>query len=204
MKAKTVPTVGNHEYGTANAAGYFNYFGAAAGDPTKGYFSYDLGSSWHVVNLNTNCGPVSCAATGAQVQWLRADLAANTKPCVLATGHHPRFSSSNGVGNDPSQGPFWDALQQYGTDVYLVGHAHGYERFAPQLANATASAGGVRQIVVGTGGRSLFGFVTPVANSSVRLSVFGILKMELGNGTYTWQFVDENGTVRDSGNGTCH
>jgi hypothetical protein len=108
------------------------------------------------------------------------------------------------VGNDPEQGPFWDALQQYGTDVYLVGHAHGYERFAPQLANASASAAGVRQIVVGTGGRSLFGFNPAVANSAVRISVFGILKMELGDGTYTWQFVDQSGTVRDSGNGTCH
>lgn len=204
VKDKTAPTVGNHEYGTASASGYFNYFGAAAGDPTKGYFSYDLGPSWHVVNLNTNCGPVSCSATGAQMQWLRADLAANTKACVLATGHHPRFSSSNGVGNDPEQAPFWDALAQYGTDVYLVGHAHGYERFAPQLANATADASGIRQIVVGTGGRSLFGFVTPVANSVVRISAFGILKMELGGGTYSWQFVDEAGTVRDSGNGTCH
>jgi hypothetical protein len=204
FKDKTVPTVGNHEYGTAGAAGYFGYFGAAAGDPTKGYFSYDIGPSWHVVNLNTNCGQVSCSASGAQIQWLNADLGANTKPCILATGHHPRFSSSNGVGSDPAQGPFWDTLQQYGADVYLVGHAHGYERFAPQLANATASAAGVRQIVVGTGGRSLFGFSSAVANSAVRISAFGILEMELGDGTYTWQFVDESGTVRDSGSGTCH
>ncbi len=204
FKSITVPTVGNHEYGTAGAAGYFNYFGAAAGDPTKGYFSYDIGDSWHVVNLNTNCGPVSCSASGAQMQWLRADLAENTKPCVLATGHHPRFSSASGVGNDSEMAPFWDALQQYGTDVLLVGHAHDYERFAPQLPNGTASASGIRQFVVGTGGRSLFSFTTPVANSVVRLSVFGIMKMGLGDGTYSWQFVDQNGTVRDSGSATCH
>jgi TM2 domain-containing membrane protein YozV len=204
FKAITRPTVGNHEYGTAGAAGYYSYFGAAAGDPTKGYFSYDIGDRWHVVNLNTNCGVVSCSATGAQVQWLRSDLAANTKPCILATGHHPRFSSASGVGNDSQMGPFWDALAQYGADVSLVGHAHDYERFAPQLPNAAASAAGIRQFVVGGGGRSLFTFATPVANSVVRLSVFGILKMGLGDGTYNWQFVDEGGTVRDSGSGTCH
>lgn len=204
FKAKTKPTVGNHEYGTSGASGYFNYFGSAAGNPAQGWYSYDIGSSWHVVTLNSNCGPVSCTANGAQVQWLRADLAANTKPCVLSTFHHPRFASGDGVGNDPEMGPFWDALQQYGADISLAGHVHNYERFAPQLPNATASANGIREFVVGTGGRSLFGFDPPVANSLVRLSVFGLLKLDLGPGTYSWQFVDESGTVRDSGTGTCH
>ena len=204
FKAKTKPTVGNHEYGTSGASGYFNYFGSVAGNPAQGWYSYDIGSAWHVVTLNSNCGPVSCTANGAQVQWLRADLAANTKPCVLTTFHHPRFASGDGVGNDPEMGPFWDALQQYGTDISLNGHVHNYERFAPQLPNATASANGIREFIVGTGGRSLFGFVPPVANSVVRLSVFGLLKLDLGAGTYSWQFVDESGAVRDSGTGTCH
>jgi acid phosphatase type 7 len=204
FKAKTKPTVGNHEYGTSGASGYFNYFGSVAGNPAQGWYSYDIGSAWHVVTLNSNCGPVSCTANGAQVQWLRADLAANTKPCVLTTFHHPRFASGDGVGNDPEMGPFWDALQQYGTDISLNGHVHNYERFAPQLPNATASASGIREFIVGTGGRSLFGFDPPVANSVVRLSVFGLLKLDLGAGTYSWQFVDESGAVRDSGTGTCH
>ena len=175
-----------------------------AGEPAQGWYSYDIGSAWHVVTLNSNCGPVSCTANGAQVQWLRADLAANTKPCVLATLHHPRFSSGDGVGNNPEMGPFWDALQQYGADISLAGHVHNYERFAPQLPDGTASANGIREFIVGTGGRSLFGFDTPVANSVVRLSVFGMLKLDLGAGTYSWQFVDENGAVRDSGTGMCH
>jgi Calcineurin-like phosphoesterase len=200
IKAKTRPTVGNHEYGTAGANGYFTYFGAAAGDPGKGYYSFDVGSTWHVVTLNSNCSIVSCAAGSAQEQWLRSDLASTTRPCVIATWHHPRFSSS--YSNTPVA-PFWNALEQYGVELNLVGHEHSYERFAPQLANGSASADGIQEIVVGTGGRSLDGFGSPLPNSLVRLSTFGVLKLALGHDTYSWQFVDQTGAVRDSGTRAC-
>ena len=45
--ARTMPAPGNHEYQTAGAAGYFGYFGSAAGDPTQGYYSYNL-CDWHI------------------------------------------------------------------------------------------------------------------------------------------------------------
>jgi hypothetical protein len=170
IKAKTMPTVGNHEYGTAGATGYFSYFGAAAGPPGKGYYSFDVGSSWHVV-------------------------------CVIATWHTPRFSSDYSVTDDA---PFWDDLQQYGVELNLVGHEHSYERFNPQLPNGTASANGVQEIVVGTGGRSLDGWGTPLPNSAVRLSTFGVLKLQLASSSYSWQFVDQTGAVRDSGSRPCH
>src|SRR6185436_17437968 len=54
-KSRTRPTAGNHEYNTPGAAPYYAYFGAAAGDPAKGYYSYDLGD-WHIVVLNSNVG----------------------------------------------------------------------------------------------------------------------------------------------------
>ena len=41
-KSRTRPAPGNHEYRTAGAAGYFRYFGSAAGDPHRGYYSYNL------------------------------------------------------------------------------------------------------------------------------------------------------------------
>jgi hypothetical protein len=201
IKAKTRPTIGNHEYGTAGANGYFTYWGATAGAMGKGYYSYDLGETWHVVTLNSNCDVVSCAAGSAQEQWLRADLASNTRPCVLATWHHPRFSSS--YSNTPVA-PFWNALQQYGADVVLAGHEHSYERFNPQLPSGVADANGIQEFVVGTGGRSLDGFGNALSTSAVRLSTFGVLKLGLADGAYTWQFVDQNGAVRDSGSRTCH
>lgn len=206
FKDRTKPSVGNHEYGTAGATGYYNYFGAAAGDPTKGYYSYDLGA-WHIVVLNSNCGAVPCAAGSVQEQWLRADLQANTKPCVLAYWHHPRFNSGATHGNNSNVAPFWNALYQYGAEVILNGHEHLYERFAPQTPGAVADAtNGIRQFTVGTGGRSFYSIGTIKANSEVRNNTtHGVLKLTLSDGGYAWQFVPVAGkTFTDSGTGTCH
>ena len=100
--------------------------------------------------------------------------------------------------------PALERLQQYGVELNLSGHEHSYERFDPQLPSGSGNANGVQEIVVGTGGRSLDGFKSPLPNSAVRLSTFGVLKLALGANSYTWQFVDQNGTVRDSGTRSCH
>src|SRR5512132_961192 len=69
-KARTHPSPGNHDYNTANAAGYFGYFGAAAGSPATGYYSFDWGS-WHIISLNSNCSEIGGCQTGsAQERWL--------------------------------------------------------------------------------------------------------------------------------------
>ena len=207
-KARTKPSPGNHEYGTAGAAGYFGYFGAAAGDPSKGYYSYNLGD-WHVVVLNSNlsCAVVSCAPNSPQEQWLRGDLAANTKLCTLAYWHHPRFNSGAEHGNDLDVSPLWDALYQYNADVILNGHEHIYERFAPQNPSGVAdNARGIREFIVGTGGRSHYTFGTIQPNSEVRNSnTYGVLKLTLSASGYSWQFVPVAGaTFTDSGSGSCH
>ena len=205
-KARTRPSVGNHEYQTANASGYYGYFGSAAGDPATGYYSYDLGA-WHVVVLNSNCSIVSCDAGSAQEHWLRADLAANTKSCTLAYFHHPRFNSGASHGNSTAVGPFWNALYDYDADVILNGHEHLYERFAPQTPNAAGDvARGIRQFTVGTGGRSFYSIGTIQPNSEIRNNAtYGVLKLTLGTGNYSWQFVPVAGmTFTDTGSGNCH
>jgi len=205
-KSRTIPVLGNHEYNTGNANGHFGYFGAAAGDPAKGYFSVDRGS-WHVIVLNSNCSFVSCSATSAQVQWLRADLAANTRTCVAALFHHPRFSSAAGNANTTSVAPFWDALYQYRADVVLSGHAHVYERFARKSpSGAVDSARGIREFVVGTGGVGSGSFAsTPQPGSQVRNGTTrGVLKLTLRPTGYDWQFVPVAGSsFTDSGSDRC-
>ena len=154
-KARTRPAVGNHEYRTPGASGYFSYFGAAAGEPGKGYYSYTLGA-WHVVALNTNCAEIGgCEPGSAQERWLRADLAAHPARCTVAYMHHPAFSSGNTHGGSPSVRPLLRALQDEGVELILSGHDHDYERFAPQTVEGAANPAGVRQFVVGTGGASL-------------------------------------------------
>jgi hypothetical protein len=206
--ARTRPSPGNHEYNTLDASGYFGYFGSAAGDPTKGYYSYDVGA-WHIIVLNSNssCTTISCAAGSAQDTWLRADLAAHGNVCTLAYWHHPRFNSGASHGNNTAVANFWDALYQYGADVILNGHEHVYERFAPQTPAAVADpAAGIRQFTVGTGGASHYTFGTIQPNSEVRNgTAYGVLKLTLHATSYDWQFVPVAGaTFTDSGTGSCH
>ena len=167
-KARTMPSAGNHEYYTSGASGYFDYFGAAAGDRQKGYYSYDLGS-WHVVVLNSNCAEIGgCGAGSPQERWLREDLASHQRACTAAYFHHPRFSSSR-IGNNSAMVPFWEALYDADAEVVLGGHAHHYERFAPQTPGGQEDpAQGIREFVVGTGGNGLNSFGTVKANSQVR------------------------------------
>ena len=206
VKAVTHPAPGNHEYLTAGAAGYYQYFGAAAGDPAKGYYSFDL-AGWHLIALNSNCSAVGgCGAGSAQEQWLRADLAAHASAtCTLAYWHHPRFSSGE-HGSDSTYQALWQALYDANADLVLVGHDHDYERFAPQTpSGALDTTRGIRQFVAGSGGKSVRTFPTVRANSEVRdVSSLGILELTLGSGSYGWRFVPAVGSFTDSGSGSCH
>lgn len=208
LKPITRPAVGNHEYITANAAGHFQYFGTAAGDPTKGYYSFNLGN-WHIIALNSNCSKVGgCGATSPQVAWLNADLAANSAACTLAYWHHPRFSSG-AIGGNTAYTAFWNALQNAGAEIVLVSHDHNYERFAPQNSSGVADPNGIREFVVGTGGKNWTNIPTVQPNSEVRqANVYGVLKLILHPTSYDWEFVTEPGypwsSFTDSGTENCH
>jgi hypothetical protein len=207
-KARTSPAVGNHEYVTAGASGYFGYFGAAAGNPSEGYYSYNLGPSWHVIVLNTNtdCAAISCALDSDQERWLKADLNSNTSACVVAYFHHPRFSSY--LDADVKVKPLWDDLAAKGVDLVLNGHAHNYERYAPQTPAGVADPGGIREIIAGTGGRNHHAFYTSFDANSVAHDdqTFGVLQLTLNSGGYAWNFVPVPGTgaFTDSGSASCH
>ena len=205
-KARTTPVVGNHEYQTAGASGYFNYFGGAAGDPGLGYYDYRLGA-WHVIVLNSNCTAIGgCGAGSPEEQWLRNVLATSDAECTIAVFHHPRFSSGTTHGSNTAMGAFWQALYDYGADVVLNGHEHLYERFGMQKPDGTADAVyGLREITAGTGGRSNYSFGTAIANSDVRGQPFGVLKMILKDTSYAWEFTPVAGqTFTDFGASSCH
>ena len=209
VKSLSRPAVGNHEYWTSGAAGYFQYFGAAAGDPSTGYYSYDIGS-WHVIALNSNCSYIGgCGAGSPEEQWLRADLAAHPAACTLAYWHHPRFSSGP-HGDDTSTADvadFWRDLYSGGADVILNGHDHDYERFAPQTPDGALDTGrGIREFVVGTGGSEFYARRAVAPNSEVyENTTFGVLKIVLHPTSYDWQFLPESGgAFTDSGSAWCN
>lgn len=207
FKARTRPALGNHEYETKKARGYFDYFGSRAGPNGEGYYSYDLGS-WHIVVLNTNCSdvPGGCAAGSPEEKWLRSDLQRHPARCTLAYFHQPLFSSSE-VDNSPEVKPFWEDLYHVGTTLVVNGHAHDYERFLPQDPNGVADpTHGILEIIAGTGGKDHAHFVHIHSNSVVRdNTAFGVLKLTLYPGRYAWEFIPVPGfTFTDSGSGLCH
>lgn len=220
VKDITRPVVGNHEYITTadpnnpttgcddtnhGAAGYFNYFGAAAGELGKGYYSYDIGD-WHLIALNSNCEDAGgCSPSSPQGQWLLDDLADHQNACTLAYWHIPLFSSGGRAENNSRD--LWQMLYDHEVDVILNGHDHIYERFVPQRPDGTADlVRGMRQFTVGTGGANHTLLETLAANSEVfHNATFGILKLTLHSTTYDWEFVPEAGkTFTDSGTGYCN
>jgi calcineurin-like phosphoesterase family protein len=208
FKSRSRPTPGNHDYNTAGARGYFGFFGSLAGDPTKGYYSYTLGS-WHVVVINSNCTKINgqCDQGAPQERWLRADLAAHPVMCTLAYWHHPLFTSSSVHHDATYMRPIFTDLYNFGAELVLNGDSHHYERFAPQTSAGVADpAKGVREFVVGTGGFSHYGLSSPHKNSQVRNNTtFGVLQLTLRSGGYDWHFLPVAGkTFTDSGSTACH
>lgn len=203
----SIAVAGNHDYNTLGASAYFRYFGAAAGDPDKGYFQRTLGA-WQVIVLNSNCQEVGgCHAGSAQERWLRKVLAAGNARCTVALWHHPGFSSATVHRSNPTYRPFWKALYDHGADVVLVASDHVYERFGPQTPAGDADLRfGLRQFTVGTGGRSHQSFRAPLPNSEVRNGrTYGVLKLKLHPDRYDWRFVPVKGqTFTDSGTAGCH
>ena len=221
FKDRTKPVPGNHEYFTADASGYFDYFSESSTTsptpvpntrenpgltPGKGYYSYDLGS-WHIVALNSECDSVrgGCDPTSPMLSWLEKDLAAHPDQCTLAYWHKPLFTSGYNGDYAPVR-PIWDVLYAAHADVVLNGHDHFYERFASQTPRGERSKRGIREFVVGTGGESHAKFRTIPANSQVRNAhTFGVLKLTLRSRSYRWKFVPAGDkTFTDSGNTPCH
>jgi acid phosphatase type 7 len=205
-KARTRPSVGNHEFHSGGATPYFDYFGANAGDPKKGYYSYDLGA-WHIIVLNSECAEVGgCQAGSAEEKWLQSDLSSLTAACTLAYWHKPLFSSGAKHGDDPEMKAFWQDLYKAHITIVINGHDHDYERFAPQDPEGKPDpAKGIREFVVGTGGKNHRPFAKPETTSEVRnADTYGVLKLTLLPHGYGWEFIPEAGkTFRDSGTGSC-
>jgi acid phosphatase type 7 len=199
-KQRIRPAPGNHDYNTASGAAYYSYFGEAAGPSGTGYYSYDLGG-WHILSLNSN---VPAEAGSPQEQWVRQDLAANTRACVLAYWHHPVFSSRSG---SQRMLDIWRALYDHHATVVINGHYHMYERFAPQTPEGRVDLrAGIRQFIVGTGGMYLLGPPGNVhPNSEVRNNTtWGVLRLTLHTDGYEWQFVGEKGaSFSDFGSAPC-
>ena len=206
FKAITHPVMGDHEFAPDGSTGYFDYFGKAAGEPGRGYYSFDLGA-WHLVALNSECRAAGgCEPDSPQDRWLRADLAAHRDRHTLAFFQNPLFSS--GVsGPSPAVRTFWRRLYAAGAEMVLSGNDHDYERFARQDPDGNRDIErGITQFVVGTGGMSLTPVVHLDPNSVIHHdTTFGVLELVLRRGDFSWSFHSiDGGPPLDSGTQPCH
>ena len=202
LNSITRPVPGNHEYASGSASGYFSYFGSRAGDPAKGYYSFTT-NGWRVIALNTTCGkvPGGCSYSGPQGLWLRDQLALPER-CEIVFGHHPFISDGEyHPGVDSTKGFFRRAIAGR-AEMFLSGHDHNYQRFAPRDATRSVSSSGVPQIVVGNGGSSLYGFEADRTVARIA-STFGALRLELDSSSYRGQMRSIAGSTLDSFSGTC-
>jgi hypothetical protein len=200
-KARTRPTLGNHDAMTNGGAPYFDYFGENAGPPGRGYYSYELGA-WHIVALNSEA---SAKPGSKQIEWLRQDLAAHPAACTLAYWHVPVFSSG-AHGGDPHMQEAWRVLHEFGAEVVVNGHDHDYERFAPQDADGNADpAHGIREFVAGTGGGGVYPIKRLEKNSEIRqYQSYGVIRFTLYADRYDWEFITARGQpFSDKGSASC-
>jgi acid phosphatase type 7 len=165
------------------------------------------------VVLNSNCSEVGgCSGRSRQGRWLKQVLTSYPSQCTLAYFHHPLFASTGAASTEVR--PFWNILYNHDADVILSGHAHYYERFAPQRPDGTRDLStGIREFVVGTGGAApLQPMSRPRAANSVvdsekepGATAYGVLRLRLYAGSYAWKFLSvawDNFT--DSGSSACH
>jgi hypothetical protein len=220
IKDITLPGYGNHDcydyprstgatkQGCDDAVAYFGPDSSLGTDipGTPGSYSKVVGA-WLIVHLNSagdqGKGVATAAEVSAQNTGLQNVLAADSHTCEVVVWHHPRWSSGD---NSPFQfvDPWFRTAARNGVDVVLSAHDRGYERFAPVNEEGRAVADGTRQFVVGTGGASPHAFNRVDANSQAQVSSRGIITMQLRSSGYDWAFLNEAGTVRDSGSDTCH
>lgn len=229
-KSKYLDPVTGQPEPAQNGKGYFEYYNGYTGDPTsaagtprpygqagepsKGYYSYDLGA-WHLISLNAECEkqPGGCDPNGAwltaQTQWLKQDLAHNRADCTLAYWHQPLFTAVDPAPSvdGAATKAWWQALYNSGADVVLNGHDHVYTRWAPQTPDGTVDAHhGIRQFTIGTGGEDLDTNIAPLpANvDAANDQSYGVSRFTLNNHSYSWRFTSAIGTYTDAGTASCH
>jgi len=202
---ESYPAPGNHDYHVAGAEGYFDYWiskDRPTGPRGGGYYSWDLGS-WHLISLNSNCDDVACEEGSPQNDFLERDLANMNQRCVLAYWHHPLFNSGETHGDSMPSGAeaFWEDLLSAGADIVLNGHEHNYQRYGKQDEAGRAMSSGIREFVVGTGGKSLYGLLDEKDPNfeTGNATDFGVLLLQLGDDSYSWEFVAVSGEVLDAG-----
>lgn len=131
-----------------------------------------------VQRVNPNCTVTSSSGAPlentAMTDFMRADLAsarARGVPWIVAVFHHPLYADGGYNETNAGSAYMWwmrdhwaPIFEEYGVDLVLTGHDHGYSRSWPMLHNATTTTSGTKftegngilYVVSGGGGQNLY------------------------------------------------
>jgi chitodextrinase len=200
FRAITNPVIGNHEYTSNSAPGYFDYW-----DNVPNYYSVDV-AGWHLIALNSTSQFNQTATTSAQYQWLAQDLAAHPNPCTVVEFHHPTVNVGP-EGDTPRMDAIWQLMASKGVDIVLNGHDHDYQRWVPLGGDLQPDPSGITQFVVGSGGHGIQQFIRTDTRMAIGLdtspTAFGALKLQLNQNGAAYGFVNTAGSLLDSGSVHC-
>jgi len=206
----------NHDQYWRSGSDPITYFngGGASGVRTpielRGHSSYSFErGNWHFLAIDDSCFRDEDHCDPAElIDWVRRDLAAaSAYRCTIAYWHQPYWTSPTKKHEAFTPiAPVVEELGRAGVDLVLSAHQHGYERFHPQAATGERDDDrGIRQFVVGTGGIGLYPYLGTAENSATKQSsAYGVLRLELGDSSYSWRFVrTSGGQYEDSGSAQC-
>jgi hypothetical protein len=176
------PTLGNHDWYTAQARAYLDYFKLPGNERY-----YDV--TWGPIQLFMLDAdpqePDGVTSDSKQAAWLKQRLAASKARWKIVAMHHPPFSSGPHTSTEYMQWPY----KAWGASLVLAGHDHHYERILVE---------GLPYLVVGLGGASLYPLSAGVPGSAFRYNqAFGAGLVDADDETLDFRFETTRGEVID-------
>ncbi len=177
------PTLGNHDWYTAGAQPYLDYFTLPGNER---YYDFVWGPVHFFALDSDENEPDGFLAGSVQAAWLQQGLAVSTSPWNIVYMHYPPYSSGAHGSISWMQWPF----AAWGADALLAGHDHLYERLLVD---------GIPYFIDGTGGGSLYNFGTPVPESQFRYNTnFGAMRVTASETAMLFEFFNRVGKLIDS------
>lgn len=177
------PSLGNHDWHATGAQPYLDYFTLPGNER---YYDFTWGPLHFFALDSDSREPDGVGRSSVQATWLQSQLAASTAPWKIVYMHHAPYSSALHGSIEWMQWPY----AEWGASIVLAGHDHTYERL---------EIDGMRYVVDGLGGGSIYHFKDPLPGSLVRYNGdYGALRIEASETTMTFQFINRSGEVIDT------